>query len=295
MLKRTLFFSHPVYLSLKDNQLVCEYKDESELKKVVPIEDIGFVVIENQQVKISIPLINSLADNNVALVFCDKAAFPNVMIQPLNGNTTQGESYRHQLNATEPLKKSLWKQCIEAKIKNQAQLLSKLNLDGKMLLPLYNNVKSGDSDNREGIAAKLYWKELFGRRFVREREGEPPNNLLNYGYTILRAAVARSLIGSGLFPGFGIFHKSKYNAFPLADDIMEAYRPFIDEIVYAMFHEGLVELNKEAKSRLVRILYVDCDFKTMKRPLDISLTMTTASLSKCYSGKEKKIQFPLLK
>lgn len=156
------------------------------------------------------------------------------------------------------------------------------------------NVKSGDTDNREGVAAKIYWEKLFGRDFIREREGDAPNNLLNYGYTILRAAVARALIGSGLFPAFGIFHRNRYNAFPLADDIMEAYRPFVDKIVFNLYRNGKMELTKDVKAELIHILYTDCKFDNVRRPLGIGLTLTSASLAKCFAGKEKKISFPLI-
>ena len=184
---------------------------------------------------------------------------------------------------------------MEAKIKNQSLLLNKLGLDGDLLKPLYCNVKSGDNDNREGAAAKLYWKLLFDNNFSRNRDGHEPNNLLNYGYTILRAAVSRSLIGSGLLPAFGIFHRNRYNAFPLADDIMEPYRPFVDEIVYQLYHKGKIALDKDVKANILRLLYIDCQFQKICRPLDIALTITSASLVKCLSGKEKKILFPSIK
>lgn len=131
--------------------------------------------------------------------------------------------------------------------------MRKLKRDGDKLKPYYMNVKSADADNREGIAAKIYWIELFGDEFYRSREGSPPNNLLNYGYTILRAAVARAIMGSGLFPALGIFHRNRYNAFPLADDLMEPYRPYVDEIVYRLYTNGHMQLTREVKSELLRI------------------------------------------
>lgn len=212
----------------------------------------------------------------------------------LDSNRTQGEHYRDQVEAGEPLKKGLWRQIVEAKIRNQAALLLKLGKDGNKLKPYYQNVKSGDSDNREGVAAKIYWTELFGSGFVRAREGVEPNNLLNYGYTILRAAVARSLMGSGLFPAFGIFHRNRYNAFPLADDIMEPYRPYVDEIVFRLYAEGDTQLTKEVKGELLRLLFVDTRFDKVLRPLDVGLTFTAASLAKCFAGKQKRIMYPLL-
>ena len=156
------------------------------------------------------------------------------------------------------------------------------------------NVKSGDADNREGMAARVYWSELFGADFTRERGGDTPNSLLNYGYTILRAATARSLMGSGLMPAFGLFHKNRYNSFPLADDVMEPYRPFVDEIVFDLYANGEDNLTKEVKAQILRLLVTDTVFGKVRRPLDIGLTMTTASLSKCFAGTQKKISYPQL-
>lgn len=294
MLKRALFFSTPFCLSLKDNQMVIHTKQMPEMKRTVPIEDIGYVVLEHQQTSITLPLLNALSDNNVAVIFCGDNRMPNALLMNLDSNKTQGERFRAQLDASEPLKKGIWKQVVETKIRNQAALLNKLGKDGDQLKPYYSNVKSGDTDNREGIAAKLYWTELFGPEFTRYREGKSPNNLLNYGYTLLRAAVARALMGSGLLPAFGIFHRNRYNAFPLADDVMEPYRPYVDEIVYHMYINGITQLNKEAKSQLLHILFTDTVFSKVTRPLDVGLTITTASLAKCYMGTAKKIVYPLL-
>ncbi len=294
MIKRALFFSTPFCLSLRDNQMVIRTKEEPDMQRSVPIEDIGFVVLEHRQTSVSLPLLNALSENNVAVIFCNEARMPNAMLMNLDSNKTQGESYRAQIEASEPLKKGLWKQIVEAKIRNQAALLHKLGKDGDKLKPLYMNVKSGDADNREAIAAKIYWAELFGRDFVRLRDGIEPNNLLNYGYTILRAAVARSLMGSGLFPAFGIFHRNRYNSFPLADDIMEPYRPYVDETVYDIYRQGITELTPETKGRLLRLLFADTRFDRVTRPLDVGLTFTSASLAKCFAGKQKKLSFPML-
>ena len=294
MLKRALFFSTPLDLTLRNNQLVVSTRQMPEVKNSVPIEDIGFVVLENQQINITLPLLNALSDNNVAVIICGNNFMPNSMLLNLDSNKTQGESYRAQVEASEPLKKGLWKQIVEAKIRNQAALLNKLDKDSDKLKPYYSNVKSGDSDNREGIAAKIYWNELFGEDFIRNREGDSPNNLLNYGYTLLRAAVARALMGSGLFPAFGIFHRNRYNAFPLADDIMEPYRPFVDEIVFDLYANGERELTKQVKSDLIHLLYTDTRFGKVLRPLEVGLTITTASLARCFAGEVKKISYPQL-
>ena len=295
MLKRTLAFTKPYHLSLKNRQMIIKAKDESGFCTSVPVEDIGFVILENQEISITMPLLNALADNNVAVILCSDKFMPNAMFMNLDSNSTQGESFRAQLSATEPLKKNLWKQIVEAKIRNQAALLRKLDKDGDSLKPYYQNVKSGDSDNREGVAAKIYWNELFDNNFMRFRTGPSPNEMLNYGYTVLRVAVARSLTGSGLLPAIGIFHRNRYNAFPLADDIMEPYRPFVDEIVFHLYANGENSLNKYSKSEILKLLYTDTFFENVTRPLDIGLSITTASLAKCYNGLQKKIIYPLLK
>lgn len=294
MLKRTLFFTQPYVLSLKNNQMIIKTREMPDMHRSIPIEDIGFVILEHQQTSITLPLLNALSDNNVAVIICGDNYMPNAMLLNLESNTTQGETLRMQIEASEPQKKNIWKQTVESKIKNQAALLKKVGKDGNILRPFYSNVKSGDSDNREGIAAKIYWNELFGSDFVRTREGSEPNNLLNYGYTILRAAMARALMGSGLLPAIGIFHKNKYNAFPLADDIMEPYRPFVDELVYILYSQGKKELTKEVKAEILKILFTDTQFEKTTHPLEIGLTTTTASLVKCLNGTSKKVLYPQL-
>ena len=294
MLKRALFFSTPYCLSLRNGQMIVHTREAPDQRKSIPIEDIGFVVLEDQQTSITLPLLNALSDNNVAVILCGENRMPNAMLMNLDSNRTQGENYRAQIEASEPLKKGLWKQIVEAKIRNQATLLRKMGRDGDKLNPYYMNVKSADADNREGAAAKIYWTELFGSEFYRSREGSPPNNLLNYGYTILRAAVARAIMGSGLFPALGIFHRNRYNAFPLADDLMEPYRPFVDEIVYRLYTNGHIQLTREVKGELLRILFVDTRFDKIVRPLEVGLTFTTSSIAKCFAGAQKKVSYPML-
>lgn len=294
MIKQTLMFSNPVSLSLRDNQMVITFKDNKDTV-TRSIEDIGFVIIEHPMVSITIPLLNELAENNVSVVLCDKKQMPKTMLMTLEGNTTQQESYKHQIDASVPTKKNVWKQLVEYKIKNQALLLNMLGKNGDALKPYYMNVKSGDTDNREGAAAREYWSQIFDPGFKREREGLPPNNLLNYGYAILRAAVTRALIGSGLYPAFGVFHRSRYNAFPLADDVMEPYRPFVDEIVYHLYYDGAVtELDSQSKGKLLRLLFSDVKIGKVTRPLENALSITTASLLKVYKGETDKLSLPLM-
>ena len=270
------------------------YKPSEGEVKTLPIEDLGFVVLEDQQISISLPLLNALNDNNVAVIVCNDKHMPSAMLLNLDGHSVQTELFGNQISASEPLKKNIWKQTIEAKIKNQAALLDRCGLASKDLMSLSRNVKSGDSTNREGAAARLYWPRLFGPGFIRERYGRPPNMLLNYGYIVLRAAVARSLSGSGLLPTLGIFHHNKYNSFCLADDIMEPYRPFVDNYVYGMYagddEKRIIE--KEDKVKLLEVLTTDVMINKKLRPLMVALSQTTASLARCFALEARIVQYP---
>lgn len=294
MLKRTLVFSNPITLSLRNCQLVLAYKDDPNNKQTIPIEDIGVIIIDHQQVSITIPLMNALVEGNVQVVVCNDHGMPSAMLQSFEGNNLQGEILRNQIGVGEVLKKQIWKQIVEAKIKNQSALLNKVGRNGSILKPYYQNVKSGDTDNREGIAARIYFSELFGELFVRDRSLSGINLLLNYGYTILRAATARSLVSSGLLPAIGIFHHNRSNAFPLADDIMEPYRPYVDEIVYDLAMQGRLELTKNNKADLIKVLYADTQFVKVTRPLSVGLSLTSASLAKCFAKEQVKLSLPLM-
>lgn len=293
MLKQTLFFSSPLRLSMRDKQLVISKKDSNEIV-TRPIEDIGIVVIENQQVSFTVPLLNELVNNNTGVIICNGKGMPSSMLMGLDNNSTPAESLKYQLHVAEPSRKQAWKQLVEQKIKNQAAVLDILGVKNHNLKAYYSSVLSGDSSNREGIAARQYWSYLFGKDFRREREGLPPNNLLNYGYAILRAATARALVGSGLLPALGLFHRNKYNAFPLADDVMEPYRPYVDKVVFDAAEEGLLDLNKDVKTRMLKVLTADVGIGKVTRPLSIALTITSASLVKFYKGETKKLSLPVL-
>lgn len=295
MIKRTLYFTKPSHLSVKNKQLVVELKNEKQTK-TVPVEDIGFILIENMQISMSTPLIEELMNNNIAVIFCNSKHHPQSMLLNMEGNHQQTEIYRQQIAASEPLKKNIWKQTVISKIENQAKVLQKLGIDANPLPHLASQVKSGDSDNREGMAARLYWKKLFGDDFSRERYGEWPNALLNYGYIIVRAATARALTGSGLLPSFGIFHSNRFNAFCLADDVMEPYRPFVDLAVWNICQKypDVDIVHKEIKAEILELLSSDVSMKNSTRPFMIALTHTTASLAACFSGTKKQIEFPTI-
>ncbi len=294
MLKRTLVFSSPMILSLKNQQLVLAYKDSPDEKQTVPIEDVGVVLLEHQQTSVTLPLLNALAENEVQVVICNDKGMPNAMVQSMNSNNLQGETLRNQIACGEVLKKQLWKQVVEAKIRNQASLLDSVGENGNVLKPFYTNVRSGDVDNREGIAARIYFQHLFGDSFIRNRDEPGINVLLNYGYSILRAATCRAIVSSGLLPAIGIFHHNRSNAYPLADDLMEPFRPFVDGVVYDLAMRGNTELTKDVKGELIRVLYTDTLYEKVKRPLSVGLSMTTASMVKCFSKELSSLSLPAM-
>lgn len=303
MIKRSLHFGNPAYLSLKDAQLQIDLPHlkalgETESKKTIPIEDIGMVLLDHQQITITHACIAALLDNNAAILTCNAQHLPTGMMLPIDGHNTQSERFRYQIDASQPLKKQLWQQTVQAKIINQAAVLQQRGIAMDNMLYWAKNVKSGDPDNYEGRAAAYYWQHVFPEKveFFRRREGNPPNNLLNYGYAILRAIVARGLVSSGLLPTLGIHHRNKYNAYCLADDIMEAYRPFVDQIVLKIVDAGenFLELGSSIKTQLLGIATVDVPFENETSPLMVGLQRTTASLAKCYEGKLRKITYPIL-
>lgn len=292
MIKRTLFFSKKCSITTKNEQLVIKNEINS---KTVPIEDIGYIVIENQQTFISIPAISKLIDNNVAVIFCDDKHMPNSMLLNLDNHHIQQELFTHQINATEPLKKQLWQQIIKHKINNQATHLIRRYKPQNPLKYYANKVLSGDTTNREAVAASYYWKNIFDFDFKRERSGKYPNLFLNYGYIVLRAAVARALAGSGLLSTLGIHHHNKYNAFCLADDIMEPYRPLVDaKVLEIMKKYDEHDLITPIKIELLNILTQTVYFEDKKSPLMVALSTTTSSLQQCFTGKARKINYPKL-
>jgi len=239
-----------------------------------------------------------LLANNTAVISCDETHHPTGMLFNLDGNSLQSQKFQAQLNATAPLKKQLWQQTVIAKIQNQAAVLAIRRIENRMLLNLANSVKSGDSENCEAKAAAYYWKRIFPDtlQFRRERYGPPPNNLLNYGYAILRAVVARSLVASGVLPTLGIHHRNQYNAYCLADDIMEPYRPYVDLVVYQIVRNNgqYLEMSPSMKKSLLEIPAIDVIINEKKSPLMNAVQRTTASLAKCFEGTARKILYPVI-
>ncbi|MBS9525526.1 type II CRISPR-associated endonuclease Cas1 [Litoribacter alkaliphilus] len=294
MIKRTLFFGNPAYLSTKNEQLLVSFPDEKP-DKFVPIEDIGIIILENQQITITNGLLAKLTSQKVAVVSCNAQHLPNGLLLPMHGHTEQTERIRHQLGVSVPLKKNLWQQTVSSKIRNQAGLLSEKGKPNQKLLYLAKNVSSGDVGNHEALAAAYYWQNLFSvSEFSRHQGGIPPNNLLNYGYAILRAVIARALVSSGLLPNVGIWHRNKYNAYCLADDIMEPYRPFVDLVVSHIVEteDDIAEVTPILKKELLQIPALDVRIDGQKSPLMVAASRTTSSLYDCYLGISRKIIYP---
>ncbi len=305
MIKRTIYFSSPTHI-FKRHQQLCfshhrSHEPENEAEVVtIPIEDIGVMVLDNKQITLSQAVLDTLLEHNAAVIICNESHMPSGLFLPLAGNTIQTERFRDQINATEPLKKQLWAQTVSTKIKNQATHLEKRNHSqaAQNLLKWSKEVKSGDTTNLEARAAALYWQTIFSDKinFNRSREGEPPNQLLNYGYAILRAVVGKSLVATGLLPTLGIFHRNKYNAYCLADDIMEPYRPYVDEIVGNMLNKKMDVslLSKEIKALLLQVPAQEVILEDEKTPITVAAQRTAYSLYRCFTGENRKILYPTM-
>lgn len=297
MIKRTLVIGSPAYLNTRNEQLVISFIEKGKQEKSIPIEDIGYLIIENPQIILTHGVLNKLLQNKTAVITCNRQHLPCGLLQPLVGHSEQTERYRYQLQASRPLQKQLWQQTIQAKIQNQADHLMLRQKKALRLKRWAKQVKSGDSENCEALAAAYYFQNLFDiPGFSRNQKGIPPNNLLNYGYAILRAITARALCSSGLLPSVGIHHRNKYNPFCLADDIMEPYRPFVDILVYDYIVAGgeIESLDKANKSVLLQLPAMDVKIDSKQSPLMNAMSRTTSSLYACFEGSSRKLLYPTL-
>ena len=292
MIKRVLCFENPARLSLKLAQMVVELQD---VTRTLPIEDIGVVILDHKQITITHALIDALLTNNVAIVTSNDKHLPVGLMLPLDGNTLQSERFRSQIDASEPLKKQMWQQTIVAKILGQAHVLGTQHIEHNNMFKWAKDVRSGDTENMEARAAAYYWRNMFEKdAFIRDPQGMPPNNLLNYGYSVVRAMMARALVGAGLLPTFGIHHHSRYDAYCLADDIMEPYRPFVDMKVLEMWQNGGVtsDISSEQKRQLLGITTMDVNISGHRSPMMLAIQATAQSVQKCFSGEVRKIVYP---
>lgn len=271
--------------------------DKEKPSAKVPVEDIGVVILDHYRLTYTQSLMTKLLHNNVALVTCNEKHLPQGLMLNLEGNHIQTERFTAQINASVPLKKNLWQQTVKAKIMNQAYLLKQQGKKVENMKYWAGKVGSGDPKNYEGRAAAYYWEHLFKDEiddFTRGRFDPEPNNLLNYGYAILRAIIARNLVGSGMLPTLGIHHRNKYNAYCLADDIMEPYRPFVDKLVLILLQQepDIYELSTEIKQALLQVPIVDVFINEESSPLMVASQQTTASLYQCFAGTTRKIKYP---
>ena len=291
MIKRVLCFENPARLSLKLAQMVVELQD---VTRTLPIEDIGVVILDHKQITITHALIDALLANNVAIVTSNDKHLPVGLMLPLDGNTLQSERFRAQIDASEPLKKQMWQQTIVAKILGQAHVLGTQLIEHNNMLKWAKDVRSGDTENMEARAAAFYWRNMFEKdAFIRDPQGLPPNNLLNYGYSIVRAMMARALVGAGLLPTLGIHHHSRYDAYCLADDIMEPYRPFVDMKVLEMWKNGGItsDISSDQKRELLGITTMDVSISGHRSPMMLAIQTTAQSVQKCFSGEARKITY----
>lgn len=294
MITRSIYIGNPAYIKLKDNQMKILCPETQQEKGSIPVEDLGLLMLDHFQITISHQLIQKLMGNNVVVISCDAHHLPHGIMLPIYGHTEHSERVKDQLEASEPLRKQLWKQTVECKIENQKEVLKTFGSYYEPMLEYQKNVKSGDSSNMEGIAAQHYWKHLIAPDFLRGRFGDSPNSFFNFGYAILRSMVARAIVETGLLPVLGIFHKNKYNPYCLADDLMEPYRPFVDILVMQWLAQNpdSEELSKEFKAHLLQIATQDVMIDNKKRPLMVAIKTTATSLYKCYTGEKRLISYP---
>lgn len=299
MIKRTLYFGNLCTLKKKDMQMYVDFPvKENKTPAVIPIEDIGIVVLDSNQIVISHALISALMDNNCALISCNDKHLPYGLMLPMFSHHAFTQKMHNQINSSLPLRKNLWKQTVIAKISNQAALLRKNGKNDNKMQYYIRQVKSGDPENIEGRAAAYYWDNLFNHyfSFYRSIEGGYPNSFLNYGYAVLLAVIARSIVASGMIPSFGIHHRNKYNPWCLASDIMEPYRPFVDKVILNIMEEfpDKEELTPEIKRHILKIPAMDIVIDRNNSPLMIGTQRTTASLADCFEGTARRILYPEL-
>ncbi len=292
MIKRIIEVSNPAYLHLRDYQMIV--KRENENDSSVPVEDMGILILANPAITISQSLIASCQENNCIIVFCDQRHLPISVLLPLSGNSIHSKVLNIQTGIKKPLKKRLWQKVIVAKTEAQVRTLVFFKKDPSPLPQMKKRVKSGDEGNIESQAARIYWSRLFGKGFGRDYKKGGINSLLNYGYSLVRASVARALCGTGLHPALGIHHHNQYNPMCLADDMMEPLRPLVDRRVYELAEAGRFELDKRTKVSLLSILSEDVLFEAKTLPMMVASQHMAVSLKKAFSESADSLKIPEL-
>lgn len=302
MIKRTVEISTPgCYVHTKLDQLIIE-KDGFKVGSV-PLEDLGVLILDSPQLLITSGVMRVLAEQNVAVIFTDSKHLPSSLTIPFSVHSIQTKVLNEQIGISLPTKKRLWAAIISAKIANQARALEICGKDGMALKEISNRVKSGDPENLEAFAARIYWKKFFGSDFRRDRFAGDENMLLNYGYAVIRAATARAIVGTGLHPGLGINHKNPYNPFPLADDLVEPLRPFVDLRVFQILSESRPDadgseketrLDRDTKKELLGLLGDECSYDGRGLPMLTALGYYAATIKQVIMGETDKPTIPAL-
>lgn len=293
MLSRVLeIYDENRYLSLSRGFI--EVHSGNEVLGSVPLDDVGVLLLSAQSVTVTKHVLNALSEQGSITILCGKNYVPQSMVCPVANHYLFAKVVKTQIQASIPFNKKIWKQIIIQKIRNQALVLE---LCGKEegaghLRKISSAVKSGDTDNKEGYAAKLYWKYLFGDGFVRDRYAGGINSLLNYGYAIIRASMARAICASGLLPVLGIHHSNNLNQFCLADDLFEIYRPMVDFKVYTLVSENKTEVTPGVKKVLAEILWTKVSTPNGFSPVFQSMQYMANSYAKALDSGEAFIEIP---
>ena len=283
----------PARLTVKYKQLVIE-RDGVQVGSM-PLAEIAAVAVSNPCVSFTQAVLAGLAEAGAPLVICDHRHLPVGMLLPIAGHGTQSERFARQASAPEPTRKRLWQSVVKSKIKAQGLLLRDVTGSDHGLLAMAKKVKSGDTENLEGQASRRYWPALFNDpQFLRSRDAEDQNRFLNYGYAILRATVARAICASGLHPSLGIHHHNRYDAFCLADDLMEPFRPLVDRAVVKWIaeHGKESEMCKEAKAAMLGALTERFDLEGEQRTLFDIAARLSSSLAQVFEGDRTKLALP---
>ena len=294
MIKRIVEVSNPSFLHLKHQQLFIDQEHETVAQ--IPIEDVGALILEHSAISLTQPLIIQCQKNNTVIIFCDEKHLPYSTILPIaEGNTLHNKILKQQMSISEPIRKRLWKQIIIQKINNQANTLKKFNKPYARLHKLATEVKSGDSTNCEGLAAQYYWKALFGQYFVRDANLDGANSILNYGYAIVRAMVARAICASGLHPSIGLFHHNQYNALCLADDLMEPFRPWVDQITFVLYQDNSnIQITRETKTHFLNLISQNARYQDKNMPLMNAVHYLMADLKRNFTKESQQLTYPIM-
>ena len=287
MIKRTLEISHPSYLKSHQAQLVIE-QNHQEVGKVA-FEDLGVLILAHPQVTLTQAVLEACAQVNCVIVHCDHRHMPSSLTLPMAAHSLHSKIIQQQIHITPVRRKQLWQQIVREKITQQAQTLQNLNIRAQSLTRLISQVQSGDKTNLEAQAAQKYWKLLLGQDFRRDPDLEGVNSLLNYGYAIIRAAIARALVATGFHPAIGLNHSNQYNAYCLADDVMEPFRPWIDQQVVALETD---QINQKSKAALLNQLNQTVIFQQKSQPFLVALSLFVAHLKSAYTDSEVILTFP---